>query len=75
MSKYLRFDFAEKQKPKTSVHNVIGRFSGTHLGQIKWFSRWRQYTFFPLPNTAFNIECMNDISEFIQGLMDQRKKK
>jgi len=69
MSKYLEFRLLE-QKPKTQV---IGVWSKSHphfyrLGIIKWYSRWRQYAFFPDNGTIFNKECLNDIQSYIRGL-------
>jgi len=67
MSKYLEFQLLE-QKPKTKVIGVYSKKSGDRLGRIKWFGRWRQYTFFPEFETVFNIECLNDIITYIRGL-------
>lgn len=39
--------------------------NGGVLGQIKWFSHWRQYVFAPVEDTVFNVECMADIAAFI----------
>ena len=67
MSKYLEFALLEK-KPKTQVIKVMSKLHGNRLGVIKWFGRWRQYGFFPEPETVFNIECLNDIQSYIKGL-------
>ncbi len=39
---------------------------GGVLGEIKWFSRWRRYCFFPQPETVFEQVCMREIGEFIE---------
>jgi hypothetical protein len=72
MSKHLDFKFIE-QKPKTKVFAVISIMHGNRLGTIKWFGRRRQYAFFPENNTVWNIECLNDIQEFIKELKNDRK--
>jgi len=72
-SKYLEFIIG-KFKPRTKAIGVWSRKSGEILGEIKWFSRWRQYTFFPRPETIFNSECLDDIRSYIKDLMDERKK-
>ena len=35
------------------------------LGVIKWFGRWRKYSFFPEPGCVFEEKCLADISEFM----------
>ena len=67
MSKYLEFVLLE-QKPKTKVIGVVSKLHGIRLGVIKWFGRWRQYSFFPETETVFNAECLNDIQSYIRGL-------
>lgn len=67
MSKYLEFQLLE-QKPKTKVIEVLSKEHESSLGIIKWFSRWRQYAFFPQNETVFNVECLNDIQSYIRGL-------
>jgi hypothetical protein len=58
----------------TQLWNVRSKKHGDYLGSIKWFGRWRQYAFFPLPETAWNPECLKDICEFIRNLMDDWRK-
>lgn len=70
-SRYLEFDKIGCTG-KTDVWNVLSRSQGSVLGKIKWFSQWRQYCFWPSPNTIFNPECMADISKLIKELMDRR---
>ena len=67
MSKYLEFSIIG-WKPKTKVIGVWSKKSGEILGEIKWFGRWRQYSFFPRPETIFNKDCLNDIISYIRGL-------
>ena len=67
MSKYLEFNTLE-QKPKTKVIEIISKRGGERLGIIKWFPRWRQYAFYPVVGTIFNMKCLNDIISFIRGL-------
>ncbi|KKL04070.1 hypothetical protein LCGC14_2619740 [marine sediment metagenome] len=74
MSRYLEFSPAAITG-KTKLIVVFSKLHKTHLGVIKWLGRWRQYAFFPLPDTAFNPECMADISEQIKFLQDEWKAK
>jgi hypothetical protein len=72
-TEYLRFVEFEK-KEKTKVIAVINKHHEEVLGMIKWFSRWRQYCFFPNTETVWNINCLNDVNEVIKNLMNERKK-
>jgi len=73
MSKWITFQLAEKQNPKTKVYWVITKEQPyLTLGQIKWFGRWRKYSFFPQPETVFERDCLNDIISFIGDLERRR---
>ncbi len=70
---WISFNLMEK-KPKTDVWGVSTK-DGDWLGQIKWFGRWRTYSFFPWPNTVYEHKCMSEITEFMNELMRLRKEK
>jgi len=72
-SKYLEFSITG-HKPKTKIYGIWSKKSGEILGEIRWFGRWRQYAFFPRPETIFNPECLEDIRWYIKDLMDERKE-
>jgi hypothetical protein len=72
-SKYLEF-YLGQQGQKTQIWHVYSKNHGSFLGYIKWFGRWRQYAFFPSPETVWNPECLRDICDFIRNLMDDRRK-
>ena len=79
-SKYLEF-FKTDHTGKTEVYDVRGKRradlyenKGYVLGHIKWYSPWRQYCFYPSPSCVFNNGCLGDISAFIKGLMEERKR-
>jgi len=57
---------------KTLQWQVWGRNNDSLLGIIKWYGRWRQYTFFPHPMTVFNRECLRDIANFIDNVKAER---
>ena len=73
MSEYIVFRLLKKY-PKTDHYSVINKRSDDILGWIKWYGPWRQYCFFPLHCTIFNRDCMQYIIDFIQKLMEERKK-
>ena len=63
-SQYLDFVLSE-QLPKTKVWSVISKQHGDQLGTIKYFGRWRQYTFFPNTGTVWNTQCLQDVTSFL----------
>ncbi|MHA2013343.1 MAG: hypothetical protein ACTSWG_13315 [Candidatus Helarchaeota archaeon] len=73
MSKYLEF----KQVPfkgKTKLFLVISKSSKDILARIKWYGAWRQYCFYPSEEfiTIWNKDCLKDIQNFLQQLMNER---
>ena len=72
--KYIHFSKIE-DKPKTSVWGCYNNVSLTPLGIVKWHPLWRQYCYFPTPNTVYSTGCIEDINEFIRQLMELRKMK
>jgi hypothetical protein len=71
---YLLFRTPYDATKKTKTVQVINIHHNEEIGQIKWYSRWRQYCFFPHDNTIWNKECLNSVNEVIKQLMDERKK-
>lgn len=71
-TKYLRFEECESATGKTVIVTIWNRNSGTMLGQIRWYGPWRQYCWFPTPNTIFNVACMKDIEAEIDRLRAAR---
>ena len=52
--------------PKTQVWDVVAKEDGTVLGQVRFFGRWRQYSFFPEPKMVFERTCLRDIADFCE---------
>ena len=73
MSKYLNFQQVINFKGKTKRYEIISKSNGDVLGRIYWYAQWRQYTFSPAYPTVWNKECLKDIQNFLQQLMDERK--
>ena len=73
-TKHLRF-YLQERKPKTVVVGVENQ-SGEELGWIEWYSAWRQYCYI---SESYGIilakSCLQDITQFITDLMDERKNK
>jgi len=69
-TEYLSIKLIE-QKEKTNVYEISSRLHGFKLGIIKWFPRWRQYSFFPESQTIYSYDCLEYISNFIKKLKEQ----
>lgn len=59
---------------KTDQFLVVNH-NGTILGMIQWARGFRQYAFIThtLGPIDFSRSCLNDISDFIENLMEERK--
>ena len=64
-TKYLDFIEFENTGRKTRVYGVYNKNSGNIIGCIKWYNKWRQYCFYPMNDTIFSNDCMNDIIKTI----------
>lgn len=74
-SKWIIFSLYENTG-KTLKYNIYTKDTPPiKLGEIRWFGRWRQYAFFPEPNTVYEKQCMQDITNFLKKLMLDRKTK
>ena len=72
-TQYLKFFVGEGQG-KTKTIYILNIHHDELIGRIKWFSRWRQYCFYPHNDTIWNAVCLNDVNAVIKQLMDERKK-
>lgn len=42
-----------------------GSSVGDLLGEVRWFGRWRQYAFFPVSDTVWNSDCLDEVNRFV----------
>jgi hypothetical protein len=79
---YIHFELVS-DNGRTKIFNVMDNKliieSGvtshySFLGQIKWSGRWRQYIFVPDGETDWSRGCLQQIIDFINKLMEERKK-
>jgi hypothetical protein len=76
MSKWI--EFVKQVKPsfrKTDIYLVMTKDGNSLLGQVAWYAAWRCYAFYPNANCVFEKTCLQDITDFIKNLMEQRKQK
>lgn len=71
-TKYLIFKGYDILARKTILVEVINKSSGSEIGQISWYSRWRQYCFFPNENTVWNKDCLISVNEVLEMLNSSR---
>ena len=71
--KFIEFNLVE-QKKKTSIYAVRNIKSQSIIGWIKWYGAWRQYCFFPEPETIYSDGCLKDIIDFIREIKCSLKK-
>lgn len=69
--KYIKF-MCIGDTGKTTRWGILNRRSGSALGEIKWYSAWREYCFFTFSGCVFNDSCMRDILDFIKQLSTAR---
>jgi hypothetical protein len=51
---------------KTETWVVKTLQGAVRLGIVKWFGPWRQYSFFPDPETAWERECLRTVADFCE---------
>jgi hypothetical protein len=61
---FLNFKDEGRAGKATNTYSVLARKNGALLGQVKWFSQWVRYAFFPI-NGIFDAKCLREISEFL----------
>ena len=72
-NKWIRYqEEASPPDRKTVVVQVINLKSDRVIGRISWYSAWRQYCYYAVPFTILSEDCMNDIADAIQALMEAR---
>lgn len=71
--------FAQRAKiaqKKTMTWAVLTRQGGgLHLGDVKWFGSWRQYSFFPQAGCAFEKTCLREIAEFCEARTKEHRSR
>jgi hypothetical protein len=74
-TEYLTFDVDHfRSTTKTRVYVVANKEVGVMLGEIQWYGPWRRYVFHPNRTTLYDVKCLNDIGQFLNELMLDRKK-
>jgi hypothetical protein len=67
--KYIYFEQVS-DTGKTSRWACYNNSSNDLLGGVYWYSRWRQYCFFPQYETVFSAGCLEDMNTFMKALRE-----
>ena len=62
--RWIRFELAQTC-PRTCIWTVYTNDGGC-LGEVKWWSGWRKYCFFPASGSLYEQDCLRDIANFCQ---------
>ena len=65
-SKYLVFDKYISPGRKTPIYEIKNKNTLESLGIIYFYPAWRKYVFESNPEIIYDVNCLNDIIEFIQ---------
>lgn len=71
---YLKFIEVDSSHKKTRHWEVRSVSSNVKLGEIYWYSAWRQYVFHPSQLSIFNPGCLDQISNFLGGATKERRR-
>lgn len=76
MSKWITIEeIGKSDSGKTTIFGVFTKDGGIELGQIRWFSSWRKYAFFPDTYTIFEQDCLRDIADSIENKTQEHRAK
>jgi hypothetical protein len=76
MKRWITFEPASRPaNRKTDVWFVHPLDGGFDLGQVKWFTGWRRYCFFPHLDTVFEQDCLRDIATFCEDETRKHKER
>jgi hypothetical protein len=72
---WISFKINERQlKAKTDTWEVWSLDEASHIGQVRWYSPWRKYSFFPASETVWEQDCLRNIAEFIEAETSKHRK-
>lgn len=67
--------FRRVETSKQTRHWAVQSTSGSRLGAVKFFPRWRCFVFEPLDDCVFNAGCMTDLATFCDAATDQWRQE
>lgn len=70
-SKYIKINKSIYCNRKTPIYYIWSNIGGVYIGEIKWFSNWRKYCFFPYENSVWDYKCLNEILENLNKINEK----
>jgi hypothetical protein len=61
-------------KRKTATWEVWALQGAAHIGQVRWFSQWRRYGFFPTSRTVLDADDLRSIAQFVEAESEAHRK-
>ena len=54
---------------------IVCRYNhgGVVLGRVEWFAKWREHEFIPEADTAYTVEYLRELADFV-GKMDAARR-
>lgn len=69
----LRFTQIANPGNKTCRWLITATRTGKQLGYIKFRPTWRKYIWGPLVNCIFDVDCTQEIADFLKAHKDDRQ--
>jgi hypothetical protein len=63
-----------EQGKKTDSWEVWALSDASHIGQVRWHSRWREYCFFPSSGIAMEQDFLRSIAQFVESETEKHRK-
>lgn len=67
MPSFIKFEYdGDSETGKTGIWRVVpvDDAGAVVLGYVRWFGRWRRYSFFPHAGTVYESVCLRDLAAF-----------
>ena len=75
LEKTYEFIQVQKLRPmqgrKTATRLIVNKRSGDLIGELRWYGPWRQWCFFPCPDTVWSAGCVRDVLDAISRAKEQ----
>lgn len=62
--KYIEFTW----QPTSHCWLVTNHKFKEHIGQLNFFKKWKQWELVPYENTAWTMDCLADVIDFVKQL-------
>lgn len=74
---HFRREHAQEIGKTTNIWTVYEgvTYRGIALGQVRWFARWRKYSFYPEASTVFEQTCLREIAYFCESATTHHKNQ